>query len=77
MQITLNDRWIQYCQGQPETGMGYQAVIVHTSSGSEVDGMIYNCSILETPAPVRVEDIASIDVIQNRPVDNFGVVSGQ
>lgn len=72
MQQRLSDRWVEFCQEQPETGMGYQSAILNMQDGGQVDAMIYNCSILDTVSPVIMDNIVSIEILERRDVDFFG-----
>lgn len=59
--VKLPENWIKHCVKMPESGMGYQKVIVKTNQKS-VRGIILNCSILETVEPVEVNNIIGIEL---------------
>lgn len=59
----LPENWIKHCVELPESGMGYQKVILKTNKDGvsrTVSGIVLNCSILETVEPINVENIVEI-----------------
>jgi len=59
--INLPQKWINKCVNMPESGMGYQKVSVKMQNGS-VNGIVLNCSILETLEKVDEEKIVDIEI---------------
>lgn len=63
--VKLPESLIKKCSNLPETGMGYQKVNCKVSKdGKEVNinGIVLNCSILETVEPVQIENILDISI---------------
>ena len=63
--IDLPENWVKNCSGLPEYGMGYQKVEVLVIKGDEqvsVNGIVLNCSILETVDEIQPENILDISI---------------
>jgi hypothetical protein len=61
--LDLPKKWIDHCVNMPESGMGYQKVIVKAKQGTGtrgVGGIILNCSILETVEEIKAENVLDI-----------------
>lgn len=50
---TLDDKWIEYCQNNPEHGMGYQLADIVMENGESHTATIHNCSIANTLRPLN------------------------
>ena len=63
--IKLPRRWTDYLLTQPESGMGYQRVVVHFRDGRILDSaIVFNSEELEAPDPIRIgpDDIVDIRI---------------
>lgn len=63
--IKLPRRWTDYLLTQPESGMGFQRVVVRLKDGRILDSaIVFNAEELESPDRVRVgpEDIVDIRI---------------
>jgi len=59
--LQLNEKWIKTLQELPESGMGYQNVSVDLGK-SDVEGIVFNCSILKTDRKITNEEIGGFKV---------------
>ena len=61
-QIKLSEKWSKILSEKPETGMGFQDVVVTLKNGTTVDGFVINGQILETLSTIEEADIGDITV---------------
>ena len=65
MTVHLPEHWIQRLCELPESGMGYQNVVVRLRDGSAWTAIVYSAEQFEWPAdrpPIGPSDIAGIDL---------------
>ncbi len=65
MTVHLPENWIQRLCELPESGMGYQNVVVRLRDGSVWTGIVYDADQFEWPAdrpPIGPSDIVEIDL---------------
>ena len=65
MTVHLPEHWIQRLCELPESGMGYQNVVVRLRDGSAWTAIVYNAEQFEWPAdrpPIGPSDIVEIDL---------------
>ena len=61
--IKLSDAWQKKLADLPESGMGFQDVVVTTKDGRTIDGFVHNGEFLETVFAVKEDEIADIKMI--------------
>ena len=60
--IKLSEKRSKILSEKPETGMGFQDVVVTLKNGTTVDGFVINGQILETLSTIEEADIGDITV---------------
>jgi hypothetical protein len=61
--IKLPRRWTDYLLTQPESGMGYQRVVVRFRDGRILDSaIVFNSEELEAPDPIRIRPDDIVDI---------------
>jgi hypothetical protein len=70
--IKLPEKWRNVLINQPESGMGYQNVMLKVKGQSNlIQGLVLNCENLVIKTPIKVEDIEDINTIAGS--NPFGV----
>ena len=66
MQLTLGKKWVELLVNLPESGMGYQRVLVRLKDGRNVqNAIVFNSELLEVPdeiPPFKSDDIVDVQV---------------
>ena len=71
MRLTLERKWIDRLVALPESGMGYQRVLVRLKDGRTLENMlVLNGQVLEVPDAVRRFD--STDILAIEPAAPLG-----
>ena len=73
MTVRLPEHWIQRLGELPESGMGYQNVVVRLRDGSAWTAIVYNAEQFEWPAdrpPIGSSDIAEIDLASRERLES-------
>ena len=72
MTVHLPDRWIEWLCDLPESGMGYQNVVVRLRDGSTWTVIVYNAEEFELPPDgplIDPSDIVDIRLASEQRVD--------
>lgn len=67
MTVHLPERWVELLCSSPETGMGYQNVLVRLRDGSKWRVIVYNAECFETPPDrpsIEASEIVDISIAQ-------------
>ena len=67
MQLTLEKKWVEILENLPESGMGYQRVLVRLRDGRNVgNAMVFNAEVLQVPdeiPPFKANDIVDVELL--------------
>jgi hypothetical protein len=63
----LTKEWTDYCVGQPETGMGYQAAHITVKGGKRISATILNCEYIQSTEAIEPNDIIAISIGSRMP----------
>ncbi len=65
MRVKLNKKWIDFLVSLPESGMGYQRVVISFVDGSELkDILVFNSEEAELPEDFSSKEISQIQLIK-------------
>ena len=66
MQLTLEKKWVELLVNFPESGMGYQRVLIRLKDGRNVENaVVFNSEVLQVPdeiPPFQSDDIVDVRV---------------
>ena len=66
MQLTLEKKWVELLVNLPESGMGYQRVLIRLKDGRNVENaLVFNSEVLQVPdeiPPFKPDDIVDVQV---------------
>ena len=60
--VKLPERWVQYLLTQPETGMGYQIVLITWRTGGKVYTQVMNGDQVTANEGETADDIVELEV---------------
>jgi len=62
----LNVKYIKYLQKLPESGMGYQKVVIIFKNGERINAVVLNGEILVTEDRININNIIDIHICMNK-----------
>ena len=67
MTVHLPERWIELLCSLPESGMGYQNVVVRLRDGSKWHVIVYNAERFDSPPDrpsIKASEIVDMSIVQ-------------